>query len=50
VAIIRGVGAGEGARPLPPYGSHARGTNRAMIPPPAKPGQFSWEMLAEMLH
>ncbi|SAI89396.1 hypothetical protein MBBA_2556 [Methanoculleus bourgensis] len=27
VAITpRGVGAGEGARPLPPYGSHARDT------------------------
>jgi hypothetical protein len=25
-------------------------TNRAMIPPPAKPGRFSWEMLVEMLH
>ena len=24
--------------------------NRAMIPPPAKPGRFSWEILAEMVH
>ncbi len=49
VDITRGVGAGEGARPLPRDGSHARGTNRVMIPSPAKPGRFSWEMLAEML-
>ncbi|CVK32744.1 protein of unknown function [Methanoculleus bourgensis] len=55
-AVDRGgyhaVGGGDrgGGLPLPPYGSHARGTNRAMIPPPAKPGQFSWEMLAETVH
>ncbi len=44
------VGEGEGASPLPPYGSHARGTNRTMIPPPAKLGRFSGEMLAETLY
>ena len=50
VGITLGVGAGEGASSLPPYGSHAWGTNRAMLPPPAKPGRFSGEMLAETLH
>ncbi|SAI87265.1 hypothetical protein MBBA_0384 [Methanoculleus bourgensis] len=49
VGITPGVGAGEGASPLPPYGSHAWGTNRAMLSLPAKPGRFSWEMLAETL-
>jgi hypothetical protein len=50
VAItLGGWGQGRGLAP-PPHGSHARGTNRAMIPPPARPGQFSWEMLAETLY
>ncbi|CVK31498.1 protein of unknown function [Methanoculleus bourgensis] len=33
-----GVGAGRGSAPP------------RLIPPPAKPGQFSWEMLAETVH
>jgi len=45
VGIALGSGGRGGGLPLPPYGSHARGTNRAMIPPPAKPGRFSGEIL-----
>ncbi|GLI46568.1 hypothetical protein MBOURGENBZM_13600 [Methanoculleus bourgensis] len=48
VAIIPG-GGGRGGRAPSPTG-RTRGTNRAVIPPPAKPGRFSWEMLAEMLY
>ncbi len=33
VAIVLGGGDRGGGLPLPPYGSHARGTNRAVIPP-----------------
>ena len=48
-AVDRGGNRPGGGGEPPPRTSRIRGTNRAMIPPPAKPGRFSWEMLAEML-
>ncbi len=48
VAITRGVGAGEEARPLPPQARP--GAQTEPCSPPAKPRWFSWEMLAEMVH
>ena len=40
VAIILGGGDRGGGLPLPPYGSHARRTNRAVIPRLPNQGGF----------
>ena len=50
VAITRGVGAGEGASPLPPQaGPRARCTRAGGLPLTIS-GRFSWEILDEMLY